>query len=93
MTPFEYAYQLNGSYTKEWGIWEMENTILWVGPFFNYTLLDAKRNELIMIDAFVFAPGKKKGLHATIGSHSQNCPHCRPIKPKSFINRRDPFNW
>ncbi len=57
---YEYAYQLNGSYTKELrGIWEMENDFMG-GPFFNYTLLDAKRNELIMIDAFVFAPGKEK---------------------------------
>lgn len=57
---YEYAYQQNGSYTKELrGIWEMENDFMG-GPYFNYTLLDAKRNELIMIDAFVFAPGKEK---------------------------------
>jgi hypothetical protein len=37
----------------------MENDFMG-GPFFNYTLLDTKRNELIMIDAFVFAPGKEK---------------------------------
>ncbi len=57
---YEYAYQLNSTYTKELrGIWEMENDFMG-GPFFNYTLLNAATNEIIMIDAFVFAPGKEK---------------------------------
>lgn len=57
---YEYAYQLNGAYTKELrGIWEMENDFMG-GPFFNYTLLNASTNELVMVDAFVFAPGKEK---------------------------------
>lgn len=57
---YEYAYQLNGAYTKELrGIWEMENDFMG-GPYFNYTLLDAPKNEIIMVDVFVFAPGKDK---------------------------------
>ncbi|MBK8700498.1 MAG: DUF4837 family protein [Saprospiraceae bacterium] len=57
---YEYAYQHNGYYTKELrGIWEMENDFMG-GPYFLYTLLNTRVNEIILIDAFVFAPGKDK---------------------------------
>ncbi len=41
------------------GVWMMENDIMG-GPFTSYAILDQKRNEVIFIDAFAFAPGELK---------------------------------
>ncbi len=43
------------------GIWEMSDIKdMMGGPFVTYTIHDANANELVFIDGFVYAPGKKK---------------------------------
>lgn len=57
---FTEATELNGSFAIEGrGIWEIENDFL-AGPFVSYLLNDAKNNELVFVDGFVYAPGRKK---------------------------------
>jgi len=41
------------------GIWEMVGEFMG-GPFLTYLILDEANSELIFIDCFVFAPGKRK---------------------------------
>ncbi|MBK9257014.1 MAG: DUF4837 family protein [Saprospiraceae bacterium] len=57
---YEYIQPINDIYAVEVrGIWETVNDFMG-GPFISYALLNEKRNEIIFIDAFVFAPGKNK---------------------------------
>ncbi len=57
---FTEATELNGAFAIEGrGIWEIENDFL-AGPFVSYLLNDAKNNELVFVDGFVYAPGRKK---------------------------------
>lgn len=52
--------ELNGSYAVESrGIWEMENGFM-AGPFVSYLMHDPEKKELLFVDGFVFAPGKRK---------------------------------
>ena len=52
--------ELNGTYAIEGrGIWEIENDFL-AGPFVSYLLNDTTSNELVLVDGFVYAPGRKK---------------------------------
>ncbi len=41
------------------GIWEMKNDAMG-GPFMSYMIHNAEAGEIIFVDAFVFAPNKKK---------------------------------
>lgn len=41
------------------GLWELTEDFMG-GPFVNYIVPDKKRNRLIVIDAFIYAPAKKK---------------------------------
>ncbi len=41
------------------GIWEMENDMMG-GPFVSLVVHDAEKNELVFLDAFIFAPGEDK---------------------------------
>lgn len=51
---------LNGAYAIEArGIWDIVNDFMG-GPFLSYLILNKEKNELIFIDCFVHAPGKKK---------------------------------
>lgn len=51
---------INGNFAIEArGIWEVVNDFMG-GPFISYLILNAKTNELIFIDGFVYAPGKDK---------------------------------
>lgn len=51
---------LNGNYAIEGrGIWEMENGYM-AGPFISYLVHDPEKENLLFIDGFVHAPGKKK---------------------------------
>ena len=51
---------LNGNYTMEArGIWEIVNDYMG-GPFISYLILSPDSKDLIFIDGFVHAPGKKK---------------------------------
>lgn len=52
--------ELNGSYAIEGrGIWEIENDFL-AGPFVSYLINDEAQRNLVFVDAFVYAPGRKK---------------------------------
>lgn len=51
---------LNGHYAKEIrGVWEMTDDFMG-GPFFSYAIPDTANRRLIFIDAFTYAPSKKK---------------------------------
>lgn len=51
---------LNGNYAMEArGIWDIVNDYMG-GPFISYAILSPDNQELIFIDGFVHAPGKKK---------------------------------
>ena len=55
---FTYQKEIDGRYTIESrGIWELTEDYLG-GPFLNFAVLNGDR--IIMIDAFVYAPGKDK---------------------------------
>ena len=55
---YTYKKELDGRYTVESrGIWEMTEDFLG-GPFINYAIVNG--NQIILIDAFVYAPGKSK---------------------------------
>jgi hypothetical protein len=57
---FTEATELNGAFAIEGrGIWEIENDYL-AGPFVSYLLNDTSSNELVLVDGFVYAPGRKK---------------------------------
>jgi len=50
----------NGLFAVETrGLWEVENDFMG-GPFINYTLVDEKRNKVVTIDGYVYAPNAPK---------------------------------
>ena len=52
--------QIDDNYALEArGIWEMVNEFMG-GPFLSYLILDEEDSEIVFVDAFVFAPGKRK---------------------------------
>ena len=52
--------EINGNYSLEGrGIWEMENDFL-AGPFISYLINDEADRQLVLVDGFVLAPGRKK---------------------------------
>ena len=54
------AKTVNNQYTLEArGIWEMENDYMG-GPFISYLIHNPKKNELLFVDGFVYAPGEDK---------------------------------
>lgn len=51
---------INGNFALEAkGIWEIENDFMG-GPFVSYLIHNPNNNELVMVDGFLFGPGKKK---------------------------------
>ena len=57
---FTESTRLNGSFAIEGrGIWEIENDFL-AGPFVSYLINDTTDNQLVLVDGFVYAPGRKK---------------------------------
>lgn len=44
------------------GIWEMEGDMMG-GPFFSHSKVDEKRNRVVTIEGFVYAPSKNKRNH------------------------------
>ena len=57
---YEYAFNLNGNYGKEFrGIWEMTQEFSG-GPFATYLIVSPDQKSLIYIDTFILAPGAKK---------------------------------
>jgi len=56
----EYGMKKDGYYAKEFrGIWELENDFMG-GPFISYLMVNEEKGELLFVDTWVFAPGKKK---------------------------------
>ena len=52
--------EISSRYTKEWrGIWEMDKDFIG-GPFITYNIVNENEGKVLSIDAFIFAPGKKK---------------------------------
>ncbi len=57
---FDYTKEIKGAFTTEIrGTWEMTEEFL-AGPFFGYSILNEKTNEVIYAMAFISAPGKDK---------------------------------
>lgn len=57
---FDYTYNIDGAFTKELrGIWEMTDDFIG-GPFATYVIHNEGQDEVVFIDAFVYAPGKKQ---------------------------------
>jgi len=57
---YEYTLEIDGHYTKEIrGTWEMTEEFSG-GPFNSYLIHNKTQNELIFIDVFVLAPGRRK---------------------------------
>ncbi len=51
---------LNGRYAVETrGLWKLEGDFMG-GPFVNYVFLDKEKNQIVMIDAFLYSPKKPK---------------------------------
>ncbi len=42
------------------GKWAIKGPYMAAGPFVNYTIVDKKRNRLVVVEGFVYAPGKNK---------------------------------
>ncbi len=54
--PKEREISINGFYAKELrGLWFIKGDFMG-GPYINYTFVDEKRNQVICIDGYVFAP-------------------------------------
>lgn len=59
--PLFFEYRLEGRYTAEMrGLWRVEEGLIMGGPFMSITQLDERRNRVITVDGFVFAPAYKK---------------------------------
>ncbi len=66
---YDYVTDIDGYYTLETrGVWEMTKDFMG-GPYFNWLILDQDRQEIIMIDAFVLAPGEMKRDHMQMLEH------------------------
>ena len=56
----EFDREISTRYTKEYrGIWELENDFMG-GPFISYAIVNETKGKLLVIDTFIFAPGKRK---------------------------------
>lgn len=51
----------NGNYTAQLqGLWRIQDGLSMGGPFVNITQLDEKRNRIVTVEGFVYAPGNDK---------------------------------
>ncbi len=58
--PFTYEVEVNGKKAYETrGKWEVKNDFM-AGPFINYTVLDKKKNRLVVFEGFTYAPSVNK---------------------------------
>lgn len=56
----EYSYEKDGSYGREFrGIWELENDFIG-GPYIGYLILNEDKKEILLVNTWVMASGKKK---------------------------------
>jgi len=62
-TQFPYYLQtvdFNGKFAREYNaLWTLENDFMG-GPYYSVTVLDEKKNRLITLEGFVYAPNKEK---------------------------------
>jgi hypothetical protein len=59
--PIMNEFNLNEKYTIEiQGLWKMQDGYAMGGPFISLIQLDEKRNKIITVEGFVFAPAHKK---------------------------------
>jgi hypothetical protein len=59
--PIMTELSLNEKYTVEMqGLWKMQDGYAMGGPFLSLVQLDEKRNKIITVEGFVFAPAHKK---------------------------------
>jgi hypothetical protein len=60
LPPISAELNLNGRYAIETrGLWKLEGDFMG-GPFVNYVFLDEEKNQIVMIDAFLYSPKKPK---------------------------------
>jgi hypothetical protein len=58
--PMSVEINLNGRYAVETrGLWKLVGDFMG-GPFVNYVFLDEEKNQMVMIDAFLYSPKKGK---------------------------------
>jgi hypothetical protein len=54
------VFKKDGNYASEMrGLWTVENNFMG-GPFINLAMLDILNNRVVVLDGFVYAPGKDK---------------------------------
>ncbi len=59
-TPFIFDATIDGKKAYETrGKWEVKNDFM-AGPFLNYTIVDEKKNRLIIVEGFTYAPSVNK---------------------------------
>jgi len=59
--PIYSAFEINGHYSAEIrGLWRMQDGLIMGGPFVSLSQLDQKRNRIVTVEGFVYAPGEKK---------------------------------
>ncbi|MBS9774959.1 MAG: DUF4837 family protein [Tenacibaculum sp.] len=59
-TPFTFDAEIDGKKAYETrGKWEVKNDFM-AGPFINYTIIDKKRNRIIVFEGFTYAPSVNK---------------------------------
>lgn len=59
--PIITEFTMNGKYSVEMqGLWRMQDGYAMGGPFISLIQLDEKRNKIITLDGFVFAPAHEK---------------------------------
>jgi len=57
---YEYTYDIEGHYTKEIrGVWEMDKDFIG-GPYVTYVIVDEDNGRFLLVDTFVYSPGKEK---------------------------------
>ena len=59
--PIVTEFKMKDTYTIEMqGLWRMHEGYAMGGPFISLTQLDEKRNKVITVEGFVFAPAHQK---------------------------------
>ena len=70
--PASKSLNIDDTYVAEYrGLWNMQNDFMG-GPFLHYTFIDEKRNRVINVDGFVYAPQfNKKGIPEGVRSNNE----------------------
>lgn len=66
---FSVTLEVDKTYAQEYkGIWEMSYDYMG-GPFFAYLIKHPHRDEILLVNVFIFAPGEKKRDHMQLLEH------------------------